>query len=249
MPKPIPKILAGLQADTKDRQLTLYIYDDIGPAWAGMIDAGSVAAALRDAGDVDTIVVRINSPGGGVFEAAAIYNQLREHAAEIHVKIDGVAASAASVIAMAGDKIEIAGNAMIMIHQASTIAWGNSAELTKTAEMLDKVDTTIVDTYAARTGRDAQEIRDWMASETWFGADDAVANGFADSKVGAVKNAKIQIPKDRYKHPPENLKQYEPAAPAIVLTRPAERPESQPVRPTAALAARIAVTKARLNLA
>lgn len=226
---------------------TLYIYDEIGPAWMGLIDAIDVAMALKQIGDVPEISVRINSPGGDVFQAAAIFNHLRQNSAQIAVKIDGVAASAASIIAMAGDTIEISQNGMIMIHQASTIAIGNQAEMIKTAELLGKVDGTMIDTYVQRTGNDAAKIKGWVEAETWFTADEAVTNGFADSKVGAVENVKMQVPKGRYKNTPKTIQQYDRPSPIVTLVKPPERPElkSRGYSP-GVVAARVAALRASL---
>lgn len=146
--------------------------------WGGVAPAPFVKA-LREI-DAATIHLRINSPGGSVFAARAIEQALREHAARIVVHIDGLAASAATFIAMAGDEIVIAKGALFMIHKAWIFAWGNADDLLETAALLDKIDGTLVETYADRSGQAAPRIADWMAAETWFTAAEAVEHGFAD---------------------------------------------------------------------
>lgn len=147
--------------------------------WGGVAPEPFVAQ-LR-AITASTIHLRINSPGGSVFGARAIETALREHKAKIVVHIDGLAASAATFIAMAGDEVVMSPGALFMIHNAWTFAYGNAAELKNTAALLDKIDGTLVATYAARTKQAPEQIADWMAAETWFTADEAVAHGFADS--------------------------------------------------------------------
>src|SRR5205085_1103108 len=182
----------------------IFIYDDIGPDWQGMVSGETIVRALHEIGDVPRLVVRINSPGGDVFEAMAIYNALERHPAFIEMKIDGLAASAASYIAMAGDHIEIAQNSFLMIHNAWTIAMGNADDLLNTVEVLQKIDDAIVNMYAARTGQSKLEIRQWMAAETWLSSDEAVAKGFADT-VGKHSTVSASVPKDRYRNTPAAL--------------------------------------------
>jgi ATP-dependent Clp endopeptidase proteolytic subunit ClpP len=179
----------------------LFIYDDIGPDWLGMVSAKSVRAALDAIGDVPEIVVHVNSPGGDVFEGTAIYNILAQAKPSIRMRVDGLAASIASIILMAGDEIEIASNGMVMIHNAWTIAAGSASELRKTADVLEKIDINLNDTYVARTGLEAQAIKDMSDAETWMTADEAVSKGFADAKLPAV-SAKATVRDGRYKHTP-----------------------------------------------
>ena len=166
----------------------IMLYDEIGPGYYGLLDGAWMAQELRDAG-AEPVRLRINSPGGSVFEGQAMYSLLRNHAPGVTVVIDALAASAASFVAMAGSRIEIAENAMVMIHKASALVWGNQIEHEKAANLLEKVDEQLVAQYVARTGRDAQQIRDWMAAETWMSASEAVDRGFADA-IGTKNNAK-----------------------------------------------------------
>lgn len=180
----------------------LLIYDDIGADLFGDgVSASNVKSQLDDmTGD---LTVRINSYGGDVFEGHAIYNLIRHYEGKKTVLIDGIAASAASVIAMAGDEVLMPINAMMMIHDPYTIAMGNAEEMTKTAEILDQIKGTIVDVYAANTDVDRDEISSMMSEETWINADQAEQMGFAikDESKTVVLN---KIPgRDWINHAPE----------------------------------------------
>lgn len=184
----------------------LLIYDDIGPAWAGMVNAASVIEELKPHVG-NEVTVRINSGGGDVFEARAIYNALTRHAGGVVVEIDGLAASAASYIAMAGNKIRIAENAQLMIHQAWTFAWGNKTELAKTVSLLDDVDKNILDTYSARVGDKSEraQIEEWLIAETWMDAKAAVERGFADEIGQKNQVSPAQVPSNRFRRAPAAL--------------------------------------------
>ena len=137
-------------------------------------------AALGE--DIPEIIVRINSPGGDVFAANAIYTRLKDHTATVTVKIDGWAASAATIIAMAGDTIKIAKNGVFMIHDPAMTVWDTfkAEDFEKMAEELKVIKQSIVNTYAMKTGRDEKEISDFMSEEKWWTGDAAVENGFCD---------------------------------------------------------------------
>lgn len=137
------------------------------------------------------ITVWINSPGGDVFAASSIYTALKEHAGRVTVKIEALAASAASIVAMAGDEILIAPTAYMMIHRAATIALGDSDEMRAAARTLDEVDGGIVNLYAMRTGQSADKIERMMKATTWMNAASAVALGFADGMLYS-EDAKAQ---------------------------------------------------------
>lgn len=183
----------------------IFIYDEIGPDWAGMVSAQYVQNELNK-NKGKPITVRINSPGGSVFEAQAIYNMLRRHGQQITTAIDSLAASAASFVAMAGDKIEIAANAFVMIHEASSLTMGNKAEHLKTIELLDMVDQTLIDIYMARTGGKStrEDIAAWLAAETWMTAQEAVDRGFADA-IGQALNVSACLKEGRYKNAPSAI--------------------------------------------
>lgn len=165
----------------------LFFYDVIGDSWIGS-DAATVVKQINGL-KAKRLNVRINSPGGSVFDGTAIYNALARHPAEVVTYIDGVAASIASVIALAGKRVVMAENAMFMIHNPWTYAAGDSAELRKQADVLDQVGETLITTYATRTGKDRDDIRKAMDEETWFTADEALAWGLATEKAEALPMA------------------------------------------------------------
>lgn len=182
MPRALDRWNAGIRAASdKDEDRSISIYDVIGyDYWTGDgVTAKRVAAALRNMG-AGPVTVNINSPGGDLFEGLAIYNLLREHDGEVTVKILGVAASAASIIAMAGDTVQIARAGFLMIHNTWVLAIGNRNDLREIADQLEPFDRAMADIYAAHTGRDRKEMGKLMDAETWIGGTDAVEDGFAD---------------------------------------------------------------------
>jgi ATP-dependent Clp protease protease subunit len=137
------------------------------------------------------VLVTINSPGGDAFEGIAIYNLLREHGAKVTVSVLGLAASAASIIAMAGDTIKMGEGAFLMIHSSSGLVMGNQADMREFADLLQSIDSSVAKLYAARTGKPEAEMIAMMQKETWLTADEAVKSGFADVAVpGDKKKAK-----------------------------------------------------------
>lgn len=164
-----------------DQNRPAFLIYDVIDAWWG-VSAEQIKRDLLNVTATD-IDVFINSPGGDVFEASAIHSAFVAHPANIHVHIEGHAASAATRVATAGDTIEIAESGFYMIHYAWTLGFGNANELRATADMLDKVDQTIVDDYINKTGVEESQIRDWMEKETWFTAAEAVEHGFVDSII------------------------------------------------------------------
>lgn len=160
----------------------LMIYGDIASASWGEdeITPKLFKEELDALGEIKFLNIYINSGGGEVFAGQAIYSMLKRHAANKTVYIDGIAASIASLIAMAGDKIIMPSNAMLMIHKCWNIAMGNSDEFRQMADRMDKVDESIVGVYVDKTGKDRKEILDLLKAETWFTAEEALAAGFAD---------------------------------------------------------------------
>lgn len=167
-------------ADGESAELLLYGPISEASWWGDEVTPAQFNADLAGLGDVKSIKVRINSPGGDVFAAAAIHNSLKNHKASVTAYVDGLAASAASVVAMAGDEVVMPANAMMMIHNPLTIAWGDAREMRKMADVLDKVRDTIIAAYESKTGRSRAELISMMNSETWMTAADAVEQGFAD---------------------------------------------------------------------
>lgn len=173
----------GVRAASGDRPETISMYAPIGQTWDGEgVTARRIGAALRSIGDKD-VVVNLNSPGGDFFEGVAIYNLLRGHSAKVTVNVMGIAASAASVIAMAGDEINMGEGSHLMIHNAWVVAAGNRHDMTDAAAYLEPFDNAMRDLYAARTGIKPAEIEAMMDKETYIGANDAVAKGFATGKL------------------------------------------------------------------
>lgn len=177
-------------AAAADAPETLLIFDEIGfwgvQAKDFVSDLGKVKSK--------TINVEINSPGGDVFAGLAIYNALKSSGKEIVVKVMGVAASAASLIAMAGDKIVMPKNSFMMIHNPWSFAMGNADELRETADTLDKIGASLKATYASKTGMDESELDALLAKDTWLTADEALEMGFATEVVEDIKaNAKFDM--------------------------------------------------------
>lgn len=168
-----------------DEGAVLYLYDEIGGYG---IDALQFVAELN-AIEADEITVHINSVGGEVFQGFAIYQALKDHPANVHVIVDALAASIASVIAMAGDKVTMSRNAEMMIHDGMVTAAGNAAALTEMVAMLERVSNNIASVYAERVGGDVAEWRNAMRKETWYNAEEAVAAGLADEVAPAAKRA------------------------------------------------------------
>lgn len=181
-PRALDRWNAGVRAAAdSEEDRTISVYDVIGyDYWSGEgVTAKRIAAALRSIG-AGPVTVNVNSPGGDMFEGLAIYNLLREHDGEVTVKVLGLAASAASVIAMAGDKVQIARAAFLMIHNAWVMAIGNRNDLKEIADTLKPFDDAMAGIYAARTGLEPKAIAKLMDSETWIGGEAAIEDGFAD---------------------------------------------------------------------
>lgn len=169
--------------------------------------ATSFRDALKELGDVSTINLSINSGGGSVFDGIAIYNMLKSHKATVNVYVEGLAASIASVIAMAGDTITMRSGSMMMVHMPWTLSQGNAEEMRKTADTLEKTGDSIVDIYSERTGIPSDDIRNIMNDETWLSAEEAVEQGWATKldKKEAVMNS---VPKEilgRFSNVPKNV--------------------------------------------
>ena len=207
----------------------ILIYSDIGDyGWwdESAVSAINVYSQLKQmSGDVN---VRINSAGGDVFDGFAIYNHLVQYDGKVTVYIDSMAASAASVVAMAGDEIIIADNALMMIHDPWTGTVGNSADMRSTADLLDKIRNSIVTTYMTKTSLIEDEVKAMMIAETWFSASESVASGFATETIGKSK------------------------APVSNLVKPwirnAPKPEQLPEEIQSNTAWRVAINRRRLKL-
>jgi ATP-dependent Clp protease, protease subunit len=239
--------LASIERTPAVGNLELNIYEPIGADFLGEgLTAKTVAEKLQAAGKPETITVNINSPGGVVAEGQAIYNVLHRSGARVVVNVDGMAASAASVIAMVGDEINVAENATMMVHDAWGLTRGPADDHRAAAEVLDLMSNTIAAVYAGRTGKTAAECRALMNAETWMDAAKAVSLGFA-TKVTPAK----QLPKaswegsklmSLYKHPPS-------AAPRPLARLPLPRRCTRPPSPASRYRPPSSMTALRCALA
>lgn len=172
---------APFRAEVSGGRGSLHLYDTIGEDWFfGGVTAKGVADALADMKGVAGLDIYINSPGGDIFEAKAIYSQLRRFEGEKVVHVDGIAASAATLIAMAGDRIITAPLATWMIHEVWAVAMGRASDMLEMAALLEKENATFAETYASRTGQSTEDVLAWMSAETWMNAAEAKARGFTD---------------------------------------------------------------------
>jgi ATP-dependent protease ClpP protease subunit len=188
-PKDWFRIQAAVTDEGESTSADVYIYDQIGETWWGGGVSAKKFAEQINALDVDTINLFLNSPGGAAWEGVTIMNSLRRHRARVEVTVDGMAASAASLIAMAGDRIVMNRGSMLMIHDAWGFAIGNATDMAETAAILDKLSASYADSYAARAGKDRDHWRALMKAETWFSAEEAVTAGLADEWVDAAEDA------------------------------------------------------------
>lgn len=241
---------AGYSMKARAEEADIYIYEDVGSGWFGGVSAKQFAADLKALGAVTTINLHLNSYGGEVFEGLAIYRQLADHSARIVAHIDGIAASIASVIAMAADEILITESGFIMIHDASGGVFGRAEDMRKVADLLDTITGTISDLYVGRTGMAAPAVRQLMAAETWMTAAEAVANGFADSIVENLRVAAHSgdLSKHRFLHAPQALLAQGAALAELPVTAPAPVvPLLPPVaRNPEPLAAKVALQRAQI---
>lgn len=185
------KIERGLKVENKSESTAeIVIYDQIGKDfWSGEgLSAKDFDLKLKSLpSTVKNINIRLTSPGGDVFEGLAIYNRIKQHKAFVTVYIDGLAASIASIIALAGDKVVIGEGALMMIHKASTMVWGNSDDMIKTIEVLDEIDEQLVSIYYNKCGKKNRitraEIKSMMTDTTWFNAEEAMDFGLVDETM------------------------------------------------------------------
>lgn len=245
--RPIPKLAALMQANresprsftvenAKADEATIFIYDVIGyDFWSdGGVTAKDFADELTGI-TAKTVHLRINSPGGDVFEARAMVAAMARHPANFIAHVDGVAASAASTLAVCADECEMVKGSMMMIHNAWTFVMGDKNDCTDAAALLNKIDGSIAADYAKRSGKDQADIAALMDAETWFTAEEAVENGLADRVAeGKVKNA-TKWNLSAYEHapmpPPDNDEQTDDSDLRAMLDRRltlCERTQTQP---------------------
>jgi ATP-dependent Clp protease, protease subunit len=161
----------------------VYIYDEINP-WG--IQADQFVKDLN-ALQASTIRLHMNTPGGSVFDGIAIYNALKQHKAKVETYIEGVAASIGSLIALAGDKVYMAENSFFMIHEPWILAVGDATELRKTADLLDKMSATLINTYVNVSEQKEEQVKKWLKDETWFTAKEAKDAGFIDEIIEKIE--------------------------------------------------------------
>lgn len=174
-----------VRAEEGADEATILLYDVIDPWWG--VAAKDFIAALNSI-TAPTIHLRINSPGGDVFEARAMATAVRQHKSTVISHIDGLAASAATYVAVAAKEVEMADGSFFMIHQAWALALGNADDMLAMADLLEKVDASIVADYVKKTGKSKDELVAWMKAETWFSAQEAKDAGFVDRVVAVEAN-------------------------------------------------------------
>jgi ATP-dependent Clp protease protease subunit len=186
----------------------IFLYGPIGKdMWGDGLSSAEFATRFRALGTPRAIDLRIDSEGGSVTDARAIYTLLTQSRSKISVYVDGFAASAASLIAMAGDTIHIGEGSFIMIHEARAyVGMATSNEMIRWSETLNQINDTMITTYAGRTGKSANQVKEWMAAETWFSGQDAIDNGFADQLMPDLKAVAYYDRLDCYRNVPPSLK-------------------------------------------
>lgn len=219
----------SIHAQAESDQVDVLIYDYIG--WGG-VTAADFAKALATI-TAKTITVRLNTPGGDVFDGLAIFNSLKAHGAQIQVKVDGIAASIGSIIAMAGHTITMGQGAYMMIHNPWALAIGNAADMREMAALLDKIGGSLADIYATRATISKEQAQSWMDAESWFTAEDAKAAGLADAVQGSGESTQAKT---------FDLSGYA-KVPAALAASPSTHPDAESVRRAALMRKRLALVE------
>lgn len=213
------RYVCQVAADAPEGAATVWLYDVIGAdAWGG-VDAARFAQDVA-AIQAPVIHLRINSPGGDVFQARAMATALQEHPARIVAHIDGLAASAASYVALAADEVEISEGAFLMVHNAWGVVLGNRHDLMEMAVTLEKIDASIALDYQTKTGQDLATVQGWMDAETWFTAQEALDAGLVDRIANSDAPDLVVMPQQRW-----NLSAYSdaPVVPPSAVSADAQR--------------------------
>jgi ATP-dependent Clp endopeptidase proteolytic subunit ClpP len=200
-----PKTWYAISAKASDKQTEISIFDEIG-FWG--VSAKQFISDLQKVPADHEINLRIHSPGGEVFDGNAIANALKRHPGGYSVQIEGLAASMATVISLGGQPVKMAENGFYMIHNPWGMAVGDATEMRDQAELLEKIQTGIVNAYAAKSGKSVEQIQEWMDAETWFTASEAKDAGFVDEitdTVSIAASANVIGRLSRYRNAPENL--------------------------------------------
>ncbi len=179
-----PLQLVRSEADAKHARL--YIYDVIDDYWG--VSAKEVAEAIQGLGADTTLHLHINSPGGDVFAGRAMASAIAAHPGQTIAHIDGLAASAATTVALAAKRVEISDGGFFMIHNAWSIVWGNRHDMRETAGLLEKIDGVLAAEYSHRSGQKREDVAQWMDDETWFTAQEALEKGFVHAIAGAAED-------------------------------------------------------------
>lgn len=211
----------GLRMEQTEEAATLYLYDIIDPWWG--VSAAEVVKQLAGLSG-QAVNLRINSPGGDVFEARAMAAAIAQHG-NVTAWIDGVAASAATYVAIAAQTVNMADGAFFMIHEAWALGYGNKHDLTALSDLLDKVDGTIVQDYARKTGQPTDQLTTWMQAETWFTAAEAKAAGFVDTLVAGGVSGESTAQARAW-----NLAAFEHAPKALLEPVSPPEPDHEPIR-------------------
>lgn len=215
-----------------DKSGDLLLYGEISSVswWGDEVTPKEFKKDLDALGDIDTLNIYVNSPGGDVFASQAMVSMLKRHSAEKNVYIDGLMASAATFFVGVG-KVYMPSNSMIMVHNPSTIVWGNATDMRKVADDLDKIRESMLAIYREKTGKTDEEIIALLDAETWMTAEEAVEYGFADELEEAKKVAasinntilifnKVQTDMSKFQHPESIIKKFtafsEPTPPPII---------------------------------
>lgn len=214
-----------------ERTGELFLYGEISDVswWGDEVTPVQFQKDLAALGELDRLDIYVNSPGGDVFAGFTIYNIIKRCAAEVVAHVDGLAASAASYVCMAADKIVMPKNATMMIHNAAVRVCGNKERLRELVDELERIDRQITDIYTAKTGADAEKVAEMMSAETWMSGEEAFALGFCDelADLQAVACADVAKYADMYRNTPERLME-KPQAPGEP-EKPADGGEGQPV--------------------
>jgi ATP-dependent protease ClpP protease subunit len=202
---------------------TLLIYDVISDGWG--ISAKDVVEAIAQVSDADVLNIRINSPGGDVFEARAIIEAIKRFKGKTIAHIDSLAASAATGIACAANEVLISEGGYYMIHNASGVACGDKNAMLEMAALLEKIEFSLITDYTNKTNKTSQQITDWMNAETWFSAKEAIDNGFVDGLSPTSTKAKNTWNLDSFTKTPDELKN---------TAQPLDNTQPDPQQPAAA---------------
>jgi ATP-dependent protease ClpP protease subunit len=208
------------EAKVNDKELVLDVNDQIGGDFFGEgITAQTVTDALK--AQHDRVTLNINSPGGDPFDGVAIFNVLKANGKPVTVNVTGMAASAATIVALAGDTVNMGEGTFYMIHNAKAITFGDAAELRNTADLVEKISGSMAAMYAKFSGQDQKDVQTWMDGETWMTAQEAVDRGFATKISGQKVKAKADFDLSMFSHVPDALKAKVEEAPAPVVETPA----------------------------